>query len=526
MASLMDAIIIHYNTDIIRMTDISANNRRIARNTLMLYFRMLLIMAVTFYTSRVVLQTLGIEDYGIYNVVGGIVAMFGFLNSAMSSGTQRYLTFELGRGDKEKLKRVFITSMNIHMIIAVTVFILAESIGLWLLYNKMTIPSDRFNAAFWVYQCSILSTMVMFISVPYNATIIAHERMSAFAYISILEAVMKLLIVYLLLLGDIDKLILYAILMLAVQVTIRFIYNIYCRRHFEETRFSFLFDKVLFKEMLSFSGWNLWGNMASVTFTQGLNILLNIFFGPTVNAARGVAVQVQQAVTQFSMNFQTAINPQITKSYATEDYSYMHSLIFRSSRFTFCLLLCISLPIFMEAEALLGVWLNEVPDYSADFLRLILCVTILDAVANPLMVSAQATGRIKVYQSVVGGILLMILPVAYVVLKFGGTPQSVFIVHLIICMIAFVVRLLIVRSLVGLSVIRYFREVVVRCVAVGICTVSVSTVANILLDSSFASSIAECCISILVVLVFSFIIGITGNERNMILNKIMRYFKI
>ena len=526
MASLMDAIIIHYNTDIIRMTDISANNRRIARNTLMLYFRMLLIMAVTFYTSRVVLQTLGIEDYGIYNVVGGIVAMFGFLNSAMSSGTQRYLTFELGRGDKEKLKRVFITSMNIHMIIAVTVFILAESIGLWLLYNKMTIPSDRFNAAFWVYQCSILSTMVMFISVPYNATIIAHERMSAFAYISILEAILKLLIVYLLLLGDIDKLILYAVLMLAVQVTIRFIYNIYCRRHFEETRFSFLFDKVLFKEMLSFSGWNLWGNMASVTFTQGLNILLNIFFGPTVNAARGVAVQVQQAVTQFSMNFQTAINPQITKSYATEDYSYMHSLIFRSSRFTFCLLLCISLPIFMEAEALLGVWLNEVPDYSADFLRLILCVTILDAVANPLMVSAQATGRIKVYQSVVGGILLMILPVAYVVLKFGGTPQSVFIVHLIICMIAFVVRLLIVRSLVGLSVIRYFREVVVRCVAVGICTVSVSTVANILLDSSFASSIAECCISILVVLVFSFIIGITGNERNMILNKIMRYFKI
>ena len=285
------------------MADVTANNKRIAKNTLMLYFRMLLIMAVTFYTSRVVLQTLGIEDYGIYNVVGGIVAMFGFLNSAMSSGTQRYLTFELGRGDKEKLKRVFITSMNIHIIIAVIVFILAETAGLWLLYNKMTIPEDRFDAAFWVYQCSILSTMVMFISVPYNATIIAHERMSAFAYISILEAILKLLIVYLLLLGDIDKLILYAVLMLAVQVIIRFTYNIYCRRHFEETRYSFLFDKQLFKEMLSFSGWNLWGNMASVAFTQGLNILLNMFFGVTVNAAMGIAQQVNSALYSFVSNF-------------------------------------------------------------------------------------------------------------------------------------------------------------------------------------------------------------------------------
>lgn len=520
MASLMDAIIIHYNTDIIRMTDISANNRRIARNTLMLYFRMLLIMAVTFYTSRVVLQTLGIEDYGIYNVVGGIVAMFGFLNSAMSSGTQRFLTFELGRGDKEKLKRVFITSMNIHIIIAVIVFILAETAGLWLLYNKMTIPEDRFDAAFWVYQCSILSTMVMFISVPYNATIIAHERMSAFAYISILEAILKLLIVYLLLLGDIDKLILYAVLMLAVQVIIRFTYNIYCRRHFEETRYSFLFDKQLFKEMLSFSGWNLWGNMASVAFTQGLNILLNMFFGPVVNAARGVAVQVQQAVTQFSMNFQTAINPQVTKSYAIEDYDYMHSLIFRSSRFTFFLLLCICLPIFMEAEALLGIWLKEVPEYSATFLRLILCVTILDAVSNPLMVSAQATGKIKVYQSVVGGILLMIFPIAYIVLKLGGNPQSVFIVHLTICVIAFVVRLLIVRSLVRLSVGSYFKDVILRCMVVGICSLIIPIISNYLLSETLIGVLTECLISIFSAGLFSFLIGMTSRERKSIIKKI------
>ena len=506
------------------MTDVAANNRRIAKNTMMLYFRMLLIMAVSFYTSRVVLQTLGVVDYGIYNVVGGIVAMFGFLNSAMSSSTQRYLTFELGRGDTERLKKVFVTSVNIHIMISVIVFVLAETIGLWLLYNKMTIPVERFNAAFWVYQCSILSTMVMFISVPYNATIIAHEKMSAFAYISILEVVLKLLIVYLLLIGDIDKLILYAVLMLTVQVIIRFIYNIYCKRHFEETKYSFLFDRPLFKEMLSFSGWNLWGNMAAVAFTQGLNILLNMFFGPVVNAARGVAVQVQQTVTQFSMNFQTAINPQITKSYAIEDYEYMHSLIFRSSRFTFFLLLCICLPVFMEAEALLGIWLKEVPEYSAVFLRIILCVTIVDALANPLMISAQATAHIKIYQSVVGGILLTILPIAYVVLKLGGNPQSVFIVHLLICTIAFIVRLFIIRPMIRLSLTKYIKEVIVRCAVVGICAGAVSFAVNILLDSSLFSSIMECCISVLSVAVFSFMIGMTKNERDLIINKIKSKF--
>jgi len=501
------------------MTDVAANNRRIAKNTLMLYFRMLLIMAVSFYTSRVVLQTLGVVDYGIYNVVGGIVAMFGFLNSAMSSGTQRYLTFELGRGDAEKLRRVFVTSMNIHIIISAIVFVLSETVGLWLLYNKMTIPQDRFGAAMWVYQCSILSTMVMFMSVPYNATIIAHEKMSAFAYISVLEVVLKLLIVYLLLIGDMDKLILYAVLMLTVQVIIRFIYNIYCRRYFEETRYSFLFDKLLFKEMLSFSGWNLWGNMAAVFFTQGLNILLNMFFGPAVNAARGVAVQVQHAVTQFSMNFQTAINPQITKSYATGDYSYMHSLIFRSSRFTFFLLLCICLPVFMEAEALLGIWLKEVPEYSATFLRLILCVTILDAVANPLMISAQATGRVKIYQSVVGGILLMILPIAYVVLKLGGNPQSVFIVHLTICVIAFVVRLLIVRKLIKLSLKKYFKHVISNCLLVALFAATGSIITNFFLKATLIYSIIECLVSILFVIFFSFIFGITKNERHIILAK-------
>ena len=313
------------------MTDTSANNKRIAKNTLLLYIRMLFLMAVSLYTSRVVLQALGVEDFGIYNVVGGVVAMFGFLNAAMSSSTQRYLTFELGRGDMSRLRTVFCTSVNIHALISLVIVLLAETIGLWFFYQKMIIPEERLNAAMWVYQFSVLSSVVMVMNVPYNASIVAHERMSAFAYISILEVLLKLLIVFLLQVVCWDRLAFYAFLVFLVQLGIRFIYGIYCRKHFKETAFRWLWDKVMFREMLSFAGWNLWGNCAGVAFTQGINLLLNMFFGPVVNAARGIAVQVQSAVQQFSLNFQTAVNPQITKSYAVQDYGYMHSLIFRSS---------------------------------------------------------------------------------------------------------------------------------------------------------------------------------------------------
>lgn len=502
-------------------SDTSANNRRIAKNTLLLYVRMIVLMLVSLYTSRVVLDTLGVEDYGIYNVVGGIVVMFSFLNSAMASATQRYLTFELGRSNMEQLKNVFVTSVNIHIIIAVAVFILSETLGLWFLYNKMTIPADRMNAAFWVFQFSVISSMIMFVSVPYNAAIIAHEKMSAFAYISVWEAILKLLIVYVLLVAGIDKLILYAMLLLCVQLLVRIIYGTYCKRHFDEAKYRLSFNKQLFKEMLAFSGWNLFGNMSAVAFTQGLNILLNMFFGPVVNAARGVAVQLQGAVSQFSCSFQTALNPQITKSYALKDYKYMHSLIYRSSRFTFILLYCICLPVFMEAEMLLGVWLKEVPDYSAVFLRIILCVTIIDAVANPLMISAQATGKIKKYQSVVGGILLMILPVSYVVLKLGGNPQSVFIVHLVICIIAFITRLYIIRPMISLDISEYFRNVILRCLIVAVLSPVVPMVASrFLRNGTVISSLAVCFCAVISVLAFSFIFGITSVERTVVIDRV------
>lgn len=502
------------------MTDISANNRRIAKNTILLYFRMLFMMAVSLYTSRVVLDTLGVEDYGIYNVVGGIVAMFGFLNAAMASSTQRYLTFELGRGDAECLRRVFCTSLFIHALISLLLVILAETAGLWFFYHKMVIPAARMDAAMWVYQFSILATVVMIMSVPYNASIIAHERMSAFAYISVLEVVLKLLVVYLLQIGEVDKLALYAVLIFVVQLGIRVLYGMYCSRHFDETRFRRLWDKTLFREMLGFAGWNLWGNCAGVAFTQGINLLLNMFFGPVVNAARGIAVQVQAAISQFSLNFQTAINPQITKSYAVHDYVYMHSLIFRSSKFTFYLLLLFSLPVMLETDTILRLWLDTVPEHTVIFIRLMLCVTIVDSLANPLMVSASATGRVKLYQGVVGGILLSILPLSYLVLKLGGSPSSVFVVHLSVCIVAFIVRLYIIRPMIKLSLSNYVRRVVFPCLSVTLAALAGPFVLKLYLGAGILSFLAVCLVSLFSVALASYCLGLNVSEREFLQSKL------
>ena len=314
-------------------TDIAANNKRIAKNTLMLYIRMLFMMGVSLFTSRVILETLGVEDFGIYSVVGGIITMFAFINGGMVSATQRFITFEIGKGNIEKLKSVFSTSLQIHALISFIIVVLGETVGLWFLYEKMVIPEGRMDAAMWVYQCSIIACVVNIMSIPYNADIVAHEKMSAFAYISIIEVSLKLAIVYLLLVSPWDKLIVYAILLLLVQLSIRFVYSHYCHKHFDETKYFHSVDKPLFKEMISFAGWSFWGNLAAVLYTQGLNMMLNMFFGPIVNAARGIAVQVQSAVLQFTTNFQMALNPQITKNYAIGDLEQMYSLMFRSARF-------------------------------------------------------------------------------------------------------------------------------------------------------------------------------------------------
>lgn len=502
------------------MSDSSSNNKRIAKNTILLYIRMIFLMLVSLFTSRVILQVLGVEDYGIYNVVGGFISLFAFLNGAISASTSRYITFALGKGDKNELKKVFSLCVLTHGVIALVILLLAETVGLWFVMNKLVIPPDRYVAAMWVYQCSIISSIVMIMSVPYNSDIIAHERMSAFAYISIIDVCAKLAIVYALLLSPYDKLIIYAILLLGIQIIIRFIYTSYCSRHFEESKFKWIWDKKLFGQLFAFAGWNLWGNLAAALMSQGVNIVLNMFFGPVVNAARGVAVQVQSAVQQFSVNFQMALNPQITKTYANGEYSAMHLLIERSSKFTFILLLCLSLPIIIEADKILELWLGIVPDHTVNFVRLMLVICMIDAVANPLMVGASASGNVKVYQSVIGGILLAIVPVSYFVLKLGAAPEAVFAVHITIAIIAFIARLIIVRPLINLSLRSYAYNVILKCGLIACITTAISLSVKALIPNTTVGSFMTIIFSIIIVLLISYLIGLTKSERLFINNKI------
>ena len=495
------------------MTDTSSNNKRIAKNTLLLYFRMIIIMLVTLYTSRVVLNTLGVTDYGIYNVVGGVVAMFGFINSSMASATQRYIIFSLGKGDMAELRKVFSTSIQIHVLIAVLITVLGETAGLWFLYTQMQIPAERMTAAFWVLQCSIASTVIMVISVPYNADIIAHERMSAFAFISILEAVLRLAAVFMLTVYSYDKLILYAFLILAVQLLIRFCYGHYCGRHFPETKYRHVWDKRLFKEMTGFAGWSMFGNLASVLFSQGLNMLLNVFFGPVVNAARAVAVQVQTAIQQFVANFQMALNPQITKTYAKGELDEMHKLMFRSARFSFYLLYLLSLPVLFETDFILTVWLKTVPEHTVTFLRIMLCTSLLYSLSNPLMIANQATGKVRKYQAVCGSILLMILPVSYLCLKLGCPAYSVFIVHFAVEAAVQMVRMLLLRPLIGIRVADYFKHIYAKVIMVASLSAIFPFIIYETMDDTVPRFVAVCTVCVLSVSATAYTLGLSRNER-------------
>lgn len=496
------------------------NNTRIAKNTIFLYFRMILLMVVSLFTSRIVLSTLGISDYGIYNVVGGFIGMFAFLNGAMSGCIQRFITIALGKGDDRNLKKVFSTCVITHGIIALLVFLLAETVGLWFVLEKLVIPAERMTAAMVVYQCSIVSTMVMIMSFPYNADIIAHERMSAFAYISIFETFAKLGIVYVLHIGNLDKLSLYAILLLGVKVSVILVYRIYCKRHFVEATFHWIFDSVLFKKMLSFAGWNLWGGMAGTLMGQGINVLLNMFFGPTVNAARGAAVQVQSAVQMFATNFQTALNPQMMKTYAAGDLESMHVLLFRSAKFTFMLLLCLMLPLMLEIDTILGLWLKEVPENTNIFVCLMLCISMVDAVSNPFMTASAATGRVKVYQSVIGGILLSIVPIAYIVLRLGAEPYAVFIVHLVVAISAFIARIFIIRNMIKLSVREYILKAMLPCVSVALPSIGLSLAAKWLMPDGFVYAVIVILLACFMVATFSLLFGLSRNERTFIFSRL------
>ncbi len=506
-----------------------ANNKRIAKNTLLLYIRMLFIMGVLLYTSRVVLQTLGVEDFGTYGVVGSIITMFTFINAAMVTATQRYITFELGRSATtadHQLSSVFSSSLQIHAIISCIIILLGETLGLWFLYNKLIIPEARLDAAFWVYQCSIMTCVATIMVVPYKACIIAHEEMSAFAYISVVEVALKLAIVYLLTILPSDKLTTYAVLMLAIQIITCMAYMLYCKRHYAATTYRHAINRPLLCEMASFAGWSFWGNLAYVLNTQGINMLLNTFFGIVVNAAREFAVQIQTAVSQFVGNFQMALNPQITKTYAAGELHEMHTLIHRSSRFSFFLLYFLALPVIIEAPYLLSLWLDTVPPHTAIFTRLLLVCSLISATAGSCVVANQATGKVKRYQAIVGGILLLSLPISYATLSLGAPAHAVFIVAIGIELIAQTARLLLLRPLIALSLREFAKGVYTPILAVMLTSLPLPLIASASLPQGFARLVVVCACSILATSLFTFALGLTKNERSFIIDKIKNRIRI
>ena len=399
------------------------NNKRVAKNTLFLYLRTLLVMGITIYTSRVILDILGVDDYGIYNVVGGFVSMFSMLSATMTTASQRFIAYELGT-EKPDVKKVFSTAVSIHILLAVVIFVLLESIGIWFLNNKMNISPERMTAANWVFQCSVITFCINLISIPYNAAIVAYEKMSTFAYISIFEVTCKLIGVYSLIIIPADSLIVYAVLMMAIAVFLRLIYGWYCSHYCSECRYPFYFDKNTFAQMFSFSGWNFIGSTAGILNGQGINILINIFFGTALNAARGIASQVEHAINTFVQNFMMALNPQITKSYASGDFAHVNSMIVVGTKVAFFLLWFFSFPVYVNTDYILGIWLKEVPDYAAIFLQMGIIYNLINALSQCLYTTMLATGNIKKYQIIVGGIGFLAFPLIYILFKLGYPPES------------------------------------------------------------------------------------------------------
>lgn len=443
-----------------------STSRLIAKNTAFLYVRMLLTMGVTLFTSRVVLNVLGMVDYGIYSLVGGIVVLFSFFNSAMTSATQRFLSFDIGKNDLIQLKKTFNATLNIHIGISILFFLLAETIGLWFINYFLKLPDARMSAVNWIYQFSILTFLLSIIQVPYDALIISKEKMNIYAYMSIFEVFLKLIIVYLLVVFDADKLILYSILIFLVSFISNMTRKIYCKIYFKETKYFFCYDKELYRKLISFSGWSLFGNIAGVARGEGSNILLNIFFGATLNATYGISMQVQSAVQIFVSNFQMAVNPQIIKQYANGNKEKSLSLIFQSSKFSYFLMLLIGCPIIYNIDYILQLWLINPPKYTAIFVVLCLINILIDCISGPLVMGAQAVGFIKWYQITIGTLIFLCLPISYFALKVFYDPKVIFMVIIIINLFSLFGRLLFLKFLINLNLQSFFLEVLSKILMV------------------------------------------------------------
>lgn len=487
---------------------------------------MLLMMAVSLYTSRVVLEVLGVTDFGIYNVVGGIVSMLGFLNSSMANAVQRFLSYEIGKGTDGKIEHVFNIAMLVHFIIAFVVFLILEIAGVWYLNNHMVLPHERLVAANWVLQCTIVTTLFSIMQVPYNGIIIAKEDMGIYAYISIFEAILRLLIVYLLLIGSFDRLKLYAVLMMVVTLLVLMINRFYCIRKYREAHYKFVSDKKLLKEMTSFASWNMLGEIAWVMTGQGVNMILNLFFGPTVNAARGLAEQVNAAVLRFINNFQVALNPQIIKSYSAGDLEDMKRLLYMGTKISYFVLFLLAMPIIIEMELILGLWLNEVPPHTTLFCQLILICSLTACVSNLLAQVARAYGKIRKYQMVVSLFLLLNFPLSYIILTLGASAEMTVIINLVIQGLLLFVRLLLIRPMIALSIRQFVINVVIPIIRVTCCAVILPIFWKYYSDTSVINSLFTIILSLISSTISVIYLGMKKSERlkiqGVIITKIKR----
>lgn len=501
----------------------SDNNKRIAKNTIYLYMRMILVIGVSFYTSRIVLKTLGVSDYGVYSVMGGIIGMLGYVNTLMSGATSRFLTIDLGKGDMTELKRTFSMSNTLCLASAVIFMLMGETIGLWFMNTQLNIDTERMNAANWVYQCALLSAVVTVLQSPFTAAVIAHEKMSVYAYMSIFDVTMKLLIVFALLWFNFDKLILYGILLLSVNVLNALIYRVYCKKNFQESNISFYFNKEKFKEMFSYSGWNMIIAFANMLNNYGLNILLNIFFGTVVNAARGLALQVNMITNQLYTNFQTASRPQILKYYAQRNIQEMSTLIRNTSKFSAYLLLCLIIPVCFNIDGLLSIWLEEVPEYTSWFVRLIMISSLCSAIDFPVGMGIQAVGKMKLPNLTVSLLYLSVFPIGYLAMKLGAGPVVSYAVYLAVAPVILLVDLLILRKYTCFSIRTFVTSSLSPIVFVSVVSILLPILLSIVYSSNeVIPTLIKSIIDGIYVCAIIFVIGLPKSMRQLIINKILR----
>ena len=505
----------------------SSSNKTIAKNTMFLYFRMMLTMIISLYTSRVILQVLGVDDYGIYQAVGGIVGFLSFVNNALSTGSSRFITFGLGENNPQKLKNIFSTTLTAHICLAIIIAILAETVGLWFLHNKLVIAPDRLGAAEFVFHLSILTAFFSLTQVPYNACIIAHEKMGVYAYVSIIEASLKLLIVYLLTIGEIDKLKLYALLLCLIQICIVLYYNVYCIRHFDESKFRLSFDRKLFKEIAVFSGWSLFASSSTALNSQGILVLLNMFFSPAVVAARAISLQVNSAANQFVTNFQTAANPQIVKRFAAKDYDGSKLLLLQTTKYSFYLMLLLSLPICFGAKQLLTLWLGIVPEYTVIFLQLVVIQSLFCVFDTSFYRALYAKGRLRENALISPTFGLIRFPIIYLLFKFGFSPVALSWASLITyAMLGLIIKPVLIIKIVNYTWKDIF-SVFIPCLRVVVCSLPIPFLFYCKLENETLISFAIIVLtSVVSVVISAWLVGLDKTMKKKVVeiirNKLIR----